>query len=184
MDCIYPIVPSSKALQNLPLIYPFTVTHICGSTRQIKMVALPKSTLTCEQKEPGTEPLIRWQTLFSLSHSSLRQAYLHLITCSMLFVEATHPTSLPPPSSSFIPLHSLPRIHSFLSIRPILSFPTYPHTIPNIQVIFSLRFHMTNLVQHPPCFPHPHGYLSSLCIYSSSTPECYLYMGSSSGTSL
>ena len=116
------------------------------------------------------------------------------LTCAMLFVTATHPTSLPPPSSSFIPLPSLPHIHSSLSIHPILSFPTYPppfllhasgipsgvikyltseRRIPNIRVIFFLRFHMTNLVQQPPCFTHPHGHLSSLCIYSSSTPECY-----------
>lgn len=51
------------------------------------------------------------------------------LTCAMLFVTATHPTSLPPPSSSFIPLPSLPHIHSSLSIHPILSFPTYPPPI-------------------------------------------------------
>ena len=58
--------------------------------------------------------------LFSLSHSRLCQADLYLANLCYVVWLLT-----PPPSSSFIPLPSLPRIHSLLSIRPILSFPAY-----------------------------------------------------------
>lgn len=127
MDCIYPIVPSSKALQNLPLIYPFTVTHICDSTRQIKMVALPKSTLTCEQKEPGTEPLIRWQNaLFSES----QQPVSSLLTPYNLFYVVCQGYSPHLPSTSVIIIHPFtqPSTHPFIPLNP--SYPQFSNIPP------------------------------------------------------
>ena len=135
--------------------------------------------------------------LFSLSHSSMCQAYLSLANLCYVVCHGYSPHL---PSTSVIIIHPFtqPSTHPFIPLNPshpqfsnippphppfllhasgipsgVIKYLTSERRIPNIRVIFFLRFHMTNLVQQPPCFTHPHGHLSSLCIYSSSTPECY-----------